>query len=454
MSAAQNRPMTHLTGLQALAVARAVAVEKMPYFSNGILDLVPREAPGLGTLAVTRSSILMVDFDAIRMWTPNQAAAVVLHEYMHIYLKHDERFAKLVAAGILTFSEEDQKLGNRCGDEEINDDLLEAGLELPSFTDKDGNVHGPITPASCGHPPNRLMEEYIKIEVAKRNKRSPQSSGAPGGGGVGGGSPDPNQMHGGAGCGHCGSGAGHPVPGEPEADDPDGRSEVDQEVSRKQTNEAIKQAQRSKGRVPAGLQRFVEMDEQPAKVRWQDKLSRSTRAAVAFRPGAIDYTRKRPSRRQGAFMGRDLQPVLPGMHAPIAEVAVVADTSGSMGEAEMKDVLNEANGVIKSMAGAKISFIACDAQVHAVVRTRRLAEIKLNMKGGGGTDFRPAFDAIAKLKPRPNVVIFATDGYGEYPPEPPKGIHVIWLVVNGGRIGVSWGEQIQVEPGEEDEDAA
>ncbi len=442
---AKDRPMVGLTGLQAIAVARAVAVETMPYFGTGILELVPREAPGLGTLAVTKSSILMVDFDVIRTWTPTEAGAVILHEYMHIYLKHSERVEKLVAAGVLQNSPEDRALANRCGDEEINDDLIQAGLKLPSFTAPDGQVHGPCTPESEGHPPNRLMEEYIKLEIAKRDKRQrqppPKQPGPPDPNAA----PDPNAQHGGAGCGHCGSGAGQAAPGEPEETDPDGRSPVDQEVSRKQTNQAIKDHARSQGRVPEGLKRFVEMDEAPAKVRWQDKLGRLARAAVTFRPGAVDYTRKKPSRKQGAFFGMADAPILPGMHAPIAEVALVADTSGSIGEAEMQAVCNEAGGILKQMAGAQITFMTCDAAVHTNMRTRRVADIKINMKGGGGTDFRPAFDAIDEARPRPHVVIYATDGWGDYPDTPPKGVKVIWLVFPGGRIGVDWGDKIQME---------
>lgn len=430
---AVDRPMANLSFNQALAVARAVACERMPYFRAGIVDLVPREAPGLGTMALTAGSILMVDPDVLKAWSPNQAAAVLIHEYMHSFLKHSERFKKLVLSGTLASTAEDQALWNQMADAEINDDLEQAGLELPTFTAADGQVHKPVTPDGLGQPNNRLAEEYLKNELSKR----PKDRRPPGGGG---------------GSGHCGSCTHNPVPGEPPISDPDARSEIDQDVTRKQVVEDIKaQASRGQGRLPDGLRRLLGDELKEAKVPWQQKLSRSARAAVSFRPGAVDYTRAKPSRRQGAVRHLRPAPILPGMHAPKAEVALVADTSGSMGANEMRAVLDEAQGILKAIGGSEVSFIACDAVVHSIVRTRSVKEMELNMHGGGGTDFKPAFDALAKLKPRPQVVVFATDGYGDYPPAPPKGMQVIWLVVAGGRIAVPWGEVISADE-RDDED--
>jgi predicted metal-dependent peptidase len=447
----KDRPMSSLTFNQAMGVARTIAVETFPYFATGILELVPQEAPGLGTFAVTERSILMADPAVLKTWSPNEAGAVTVHEYMHIFLNHKDRVRKLVAAGVLENTKEDWELANRCGDEEINQNLRDAGLKLPCFTAPDGTVIQPCYPEQFGHPPHRLMEEYIKIEKAKKpppgngkgdDGASPDPN-AP---------PDPNGKHSPkSGCGHCGSGAGNPVPNEPPVEDPLGRSDVDQQISRKQVVAAIKEASKSRGKVPMGLQRFADTELENAKIPWQQQLSSETRAAVAFRPGAVDYTMKKPSRRQGAFMHMELKPVIPGMHAPIAEIAVAFDTSGSVGDRELQTYGNEAMGVLRHMGGAKITFLSCDAKVHAMVRTRSIAEIKANTHGGGGTDFRPVFEAIEKVRPRPNVLVFFTDGYGTYPQEPPKGIKVIWVNV-GGHISAGWGTVINTDPNHRDED--
>lgn len=438
---AQTKPMTHLSPLQALAAARAVAVEKMPYFRTGILELVPREKVGLGTFAVTKGSVLMYDPEVLKIWTPMQAGAVVCHEYMHIFLNHEERFRKLVAAGVLQPTEEDHALWNRDADREINDDLIAAGFDLPSFTDLNGHVHAPLTPEAEGYPPNRLAEEYVKLSLKKRPPPDPNGNG--------------NRDPGGVGSGCCGSGAGgNPSDDEPEDSDPDNRSDVDQEVSRKQTMDNIKEASNNRGNVPIGLRRFVEEATKPSRIPWTQKLGRTVRNAVSFKKGAVDFTMKRPSRRQGAFHGMKNAPILPGLHAPTAEVAIVADTSGSMGPDQMRAVCEEANGVMQAVSGANVTFVACDAEVQAVVRTRKIADVKLNMKGGGGTDFRPAFKALESIKPKPQIVVFATDGYGPAPRRQPKGMHVIWLIIPGGRNECPWGEEVYMDYNDEERAAA
>lgn len=443
----KNVPMGKLglSSNQCIAVARAVATEAMPYFTAGILDLVPREVPGLGTMGLTGGSILLFDPETLKTWSPSQAGGVTLHEYMHKFLRHEERFLKLVAAGVMQDTSEDRAQWNRYCDAEINDDLIAAGVDLPSFTGQNGEVIPPITPENNGWPPNKLAEEYLQID---RKNKPPK----PPGGGQGQqpqpqpGQPPPGQGHG-PGCGHCGSASANPLPQEPPRDDPEARSDADQDITRNQVIQDIKQTAKTKGKVPAGLERFVELEGKPAKVPWQQKLSRGLRSSVAFRAGSVDYTFKRPSRRQGAYIGMRDAPLLPGMHAPMAEVALVVDTSGSMGDAEVQKILTEAEGIIKAMPGAKITVIACDSKVHSLIKTRSVKEMKKSLKGGGGTDFRPAFKAIEKLRPKPNVVVFGTDGYGDYPRTPPKDINVIWLNI-GGQISAGWGEVIDVQDDE------
>jgi len=63
------------------------------------------------------------------------------------------------------------------------------------------------------------------------------------------------------------------------------------------------------------------------------------------------------------------------------------------------------------------------------------------LSGGGGTDFAPAFDWIAREGLRPDVVLYFTDAEGDFPPSPPP-YPVLWLVK--GRAEVPWGERIQL----------
>ena len=64
-------------------------------------------------------------------------------------------------------------------------------------------------------------------------------------------------------------------------------------------------------------------------------------------------------------------------------------------------------------------------------------------KGGGGTDFRPVFDHIEKNEVAPDVLVFFTDTWGEFPAEPPP-YPVLWIVDVPG-AHVPWGEMIHVK---------
>lgn len=70
----------------------------------------------------------------------------------------------------------------------------------------------------------------------------------------------------------------------------------------------------------------------------------------------------------------------------------------------------------------KIHIIQCDERVQEDIRITEEKELKaymehLEMKGGGGTDFRPAFEYIAELLERGEFeqlrgVLYFTDGPG------------------------------------------
>jgi predicted metal-dependent peptidase len=128
-------------------------------------------------------------------------------------------------------------------------------------------------------------------------------------------------------------------------------------------------------------------------------------------------------------------------------VAIAVDTSGSMGAAELTAALREANGVLSAI-GADITYLACDADVHELIKVRDVKEMAKRLTGGGGTDFRPVFEALEKVRPIPEVLIFITDGCGPAPPAPPPRTRVIWLLVGPyQQAPCSWGTQISIDGG-------
>lgn len=246
-------------------------------------------------------------------------------------------------------------------------------------------------------------------------------------------------------CGSCATGvrAEH----EPEASDDDGgRGLGEIESIRRMVAESITQhAERNPGKIPGGWKVWAQGELEPPQIRWQAKLARVVRNAVEFRAGMTDRTYRRQSRRQ-ASVGHGLgAPRLAAWRSPKPRVCVVVDTSGSMGGEPLKLALSEAQGILKALR-CDVDFICADTKTQSRKKVKNVTEMMANVAGGGGTDFRPVFDDIEKTKQdKPDIVIFATDGYGPAPVAKPRGIEVIWLLTGTYTTRpAEWGTYVEV----------
>jgi predicted metal-dependent peptidase len=89
--------------------------------------------------------------------------------------------------------------------------------------------------------------------------------------------------------------------------------------------------------------------------------------------------------------------------------------------------------------------MSCDAAVHSIHELQGDCDIyslKPELKGGGGTNFIPAFEKVEELGIRPDCLIFFTDGYGTFPTEPPP-YPVVWVMTTD--IVAPFGETIKVD---------
>jgi predicted metal-dependent peptidase len=420
-----------------LPAARLKACDALPYFSAGVNDLVPYVMPGLGQIGVTSGGVLMYDPDVLGQWTALEAGAVLLHEYMHVFGRHERRFQELVRRGVAQDNKEDRDLWNQAADAEINDNLEDAGLPLPSI-----NGCPPCTPTSLGLDRHLTGEQYFSQLLERRQQ---QQSGKGKGKGKGGG---PGKSPG------CGSGAGNPWEDEPDAQTLAKleRDPVSQDVTRQTVAEKIVERANQRGDVPAGLLAQAKSEIPSSDIPWEDQLLTAVSAGVAHVEGMGDYTFTVPSRWQSALIdefGEDDAPVLPGEHQPLPKVATAFDLSGSVPDEDISRMCGHTMGMLDSLGGMSVTFLACDAAVHAVAEVRTIDDLLKNLKGRGGTDFRPVFEEIAKWPEKPEILVFQTDGFGPAPATPP-GYKVIWLITPNGRVpwaaadeGGSWdGEEV------------
>lgn len=247
--------------------------------------------------------------------------------------------------------------------------------------------------------------------------------------GGGGGSHLPDGRTPGVGSGCCGGAGGKPVSGiEQKINEEHGRSEIDQKRIVKQTLEDIKQhaAEHGRGSVPSSLLQSIDIVEQKSKVRWQDKLQHILKKCSGrIEAGGMDYSLARPSKRSYA---RGFP--RPGMVQYQPEVAFILDTSGSMGDKQIIEALVEAIGIFKTLGLDNVWFLQADAAVAKSAKRIRLKDLmgRVKIHGRGGTNFDPALRAAEKLKPKPDLIVYLTDGDGHVSFRP-KGVEVIWCIV-------------------------
>jgi predicted metal-dependent peptidase len=199
-------------------------------------------------------------------------------------------------------------------------------------------------------------------------------------------------------------------------------------------------ASRSRGTLPAGWQRWANQELAGPQVPWRRVLAAAVRRAVAHAAGCCDYTYRRIGRR------RIPRIVTPALHRPLVTVAVVVDTSGSMGQSELDAALAEIKGVIRAAGiGPRGLFVlACDAAVGATARVRRTSEVQL--VGGGGTDMRVGIAAAEAVHPAPDVVVVLTDGCTPWPDHPTRARLVVAIIgdPSAGQQAPGWATTVLV----------
>ncbi|MFF3553963.1 VWA-like domain-containing protein [Streptomyces tsukubensis] len=384
-----------------LLAARYRAAEARPYLASALYALTVVPSEQVSTMAVDRHWRCYVAPAFVDATPVEELAGVWIHEAAHLLRDHHGRADRLPAA-----DQRDHRRVNIAQDCEINDDLLTDGLRLPP---------GRMEPRLFELPAGRLFEEYLR--------NLPASLPHP---------PD------------CGSGAhGVPAPwdlGEHTGTGTAGLGPAEAEALRRTTAQAVRAHTRTRGTVPAGWRRWAEEVLEPT-VDWRKALTGAVREAAAWAGGAVDYTYRRPSRRTPALGGRV---VLPSLRRPLPRVAVVVDTSGSMGDDDLAAALAEVSGVLREVGvgGNRVTVLACDADVHAVARVTAVDQVEL--AGGGGTDMTVGIRRALAAQDPPNIVVVLTDGYTPWPPEPVSARLIAALIGQDAPEPPPWAETVRI----------
>ena len=184
---------------------------------------------------------------------------------------------------------------------------------------------------------------------------------------------------------------------------------------------------------------------------WRDAMQQAASAARGFGQGKLPAGLERPiaevttarldwksllwrflTRTPTDFAGFDRRFVYRGLYIETLEsesvkVFVCVDTSGSVDDLQITDFIAEVRGITRAYPQAQAKLYYADADVYGPY------DLEGNSKpeGGGGTDFKPFFVALAEQDLENAVAVYLTDGYGEFPETAPD-LPVLWIVTPGG----------------------
>lgn len=383
-----------------MAAARLWASARMPYLASALFALAIQDRPECHTIAVDPNWHLHAAPEPVDGLSVEELGKLLTHLTGHLLRDHAER-ASNTRVGKLESGEQ----WNRACDAELNDDLVSDDA-VPTVA--------PTLPSDLGCTDGQLAEEYFHQ-----------------------GEPGPRPWDCGSGCDH------QPRPWDEGGGVGSGQAQL---LRLGVAADIHRYAGMHPGTVPGGWTRWAQ-EMLPSRIDWRRVLAAEIRRSVASVAGNVDYTYRRPSRRQQSVP----RVVLPAMHRPVPHVAIVCDTSGSMHELLLGRALAEVEGIL-SRAGLRqthVRVLAVDTNVHAVTRVSRAAQVEL--AGGGGTDMGAGITAAAALRPRPSVIIVLTDGFTPWPTAAPTSTKVVVGILKQsmapiGHFGVpAWARCVEID---------
>ena len=385
------------------------------------------------TGAATDGKTIYFKLDELEAYSNEELDIVIMHELLHIALKHVYRGKGL-----------DKQRYNRacdivvnsnirhCLDLTDNEPLLVQGvpLEHKTPTGKEGKLFSAeevydmlIDADMLGDKPSNKKGQASDESQSKDNKsnKSNQKNKSEQGGG--------DQID-----DHCTWDQAQ------ELDDYE-EDLLDQRILKSYEIANAQAASRGRGIVPLGIERQIKQLSEP-QIDWKEYLQ------AFIQENVVDYSFSPPDRR---FQDSDfILPDLNDTEVVVKNILFMVDTSGSMSKQDITDCYSEINGAIQQYNGKLQGYIGFfDAGVANVVEFDYDTDItKIVPYGGGGTDFNAIFKYVQKnmMDNLPSSIIILTDGCCPWPKEKDTlGIPVLWII-NNEEMTPPFGKVARIKP--------
>lgn len=388
-----------------LTKARVRFLYESPFFANLSMYLNLRKSEEVPTAGVDFRGNLYYNEKWIRSLTFNEVKAVVAHETLHLALQH-----------LLRCEGRKKVIWNFAIDFAVNSIILQENARIKrdngSYEDSFKLVDGSLY---SGDFENMSSEQIydILIKKAKEIEKTMKTM----------------DEH------------GYPIIGDKPSNKKSkaqkGREEelkITQEELRRQQKkwkrQLVEATTRAKqmGKLPQSIERLVD-DFMDSKINWRGLLYRYITREIP-----VDLSYSRPHKKSisvGVYM--------PHVVKENVEIAVAIDTSGSISQEEFNEFMSEVVAIAKSSANICIHLIICDCRVKNTYEIRNgFDPSKVRIEGYGGTDFRPVYKWLEENKPDTRLLIYFTDGMGQYPHE--ERFKTVWVLPND--YDVPFGDKI------------
>lgn len=460
-----NRPASDMFATHGVAARKmfcdamtdvlSVMTFQHPFFASYLYDRTTIEClwpddPLAGAIetAATSGSTTWFNAEYVTNLTAKQGLGLAAHEISHDMLDHPGRGKRAHDLGYVVSADGKQRrpydgeLHNRACDAEINAQLRACGFELP-----EGGVNVPWV------KPNEHTVEDIYVRLYDEQQKKPPQGQQ---GGQQGGKPEKGQ-------GNAGKGD-KPASG-PESGPGDGNGDIpglqpdhggfDRHVMPQQQPSDTDNADRKRalkaavamgkmaGNIPQNIERLVNDILEPV-VDWEEVLKNM----VVTRIG-LDTLDWRKLNRRVFLVNGVINPARKSVRC--GRIIFIVDVSGSTQEYVPQFVGGEIADVAESLQPKAIDVIWCDTRVAGVdtLEDAQAMDVgKLVVKGGGGTDLRPAFkhvqDELLDFGEEVACVIVLTDSETPWPDRDPGYPVIIATTAPKHPSNPKWAEIVEI----------
>ena len=204
------------------------------------------------------------------------------------------------------------------------------------------------------------------------------------------------------------------------------------EVIKQAVAEAAAQA-KAAGKWPGGIKELVEELLGKETVNWKRLLKQYIGNKVK---SGSKHTWKRESKRFGVLQKGKSK-------TRIIKIGIAIDTSGSVSTEEFQEFMTEIYRLMNSYK-TDIQIVECDAKIQKTYTLKKHGKIDTKFAGRGGTDFRPVFEHFDKIRSKPELLIFFTDGEDPVPEVAPS-LKTLWILTSRSYVKeMSFGKSIKI----------